>query len=161
MALAFACAAWAQEVVALYPDNYKGDNQYRAARALDPMMGSLGKSSVAELLKFEHLDVFEAIGDRGQFTMKSGLVVTPSRDTDGSLLIGARPASIAYEYSAYDEIDCLEMIGFLANRYSPSEEPINADEVVEAGGIDLPVPTGTLRITATPGICVFALLPTE
>lgn len=161
IAMAIACAARAQEIVALYPDNYQSDCQYYAARVLDPLMGSLGTSTVAQLLKFEHLDAVDAIGDRGKFTMSSGVVVTPKRDVDGALQLGSRPASIAYEYSAYDEIECLEMIGFFANRYSPSEEPINPCEVVEAGSVDLPVPTGTLRITATPSLCVFELLPGE
>ena len=161
MSMAMACAALAQDVAARYPDNYKGDAQYRVARAVDPLMSSLGTSTVMELLKFERLDAVDAIGDRGQFTMRSGVVVTPKREADGSLNLGIRPVSMSYEYSAYDEFDCLEMISFLADRYSPAEEPINPCEVVEAGSIDLPVPTGTLRITATPSACTFTLLPTE
>lgn len=161
MALALACAARAQDLVAKYPDNYKGDNQYRVARAVDPLMGLLGSSTSAQLLKFERLDPVDAIGDRGQFTLGSGVVVTPVRNADGSLNLGVKPATMVYEYSALDDIDLMDMIDFMANRYSQQEEPIDPNDVVEAGMVELPVPTGTLRITATPILCVFTLCPGE
>lgn len=161
IAISIACAAFAQDLVGKYPDNYQGDGQYHVARVLDPLMGSLGSSTSIQLLKFEHLDAVDAIGDRGQFVLSSGVVVIPCQSPEGGLNLAVKPASFVYEYSAFDEIDCLQMIGFIAGRYSPTDEPIDPCDVVEAGSIDLPVPTGTLRIEATSSRCVFILLPAE
>lgn len=161
----FACAlaicAFAQDIVGKYPDNYQGDGQYYVARALDPLMGSLGRYSVTELLKMEHKDAVDAIGDRGCFTLNSGVVVTPVGDGEGALILNVKPANFTYEYSAYDDIDCYYMIEFIVNRYSPSEEPIDTAELMEGNSIDLPVPTGTLRISVSGTVCVFTLLPGE
>lgn len=161
VAMAFVCGVRAQELVRQYPDDYRSDAQYRVARALDPLMGKLGESTVAQLLDFERLDAVDAIGDRGRFAMRSGVEVIPGRADDGAFDLGVKPAYFIYEYAPYDEYDCMEMISFFADRYSPSAEPINPCEVIEAGSVDLPVPTGTLRITASPERCAFILLPAE
>lgn len=160
-AMAMACAVSAQDIATRFPDNYQGDDQYRVARAIDPVMGSLGTYTASQLLRHDRLDAVDAIGDRGCFAMRSGVVVTPRRDADGALNLGVKPASLAYEYSAPSELDCLEMIAFLAERYSPSEEPINPCDVVAGEVAELPVTNGTLRIEGTPGKCVFTLLPSE
>lgn len=158
LAAAIAMAACAQDLITRYPDNYNGDNQYYVARALDPLMTALGRYTSTELLRHERLDPVDAIGDRGFFTLSSGVVATPPRGSDGSLDLGARPR-LSYEYSPIDELDCLEMIQFIANRYAQPEEPFEPYQVIEDGSVDLSVPTGTLRIEVTPYTCSFILFP--